>query len=320
MLSTRLVSVVMSVYNGEKYLNEAVDSILNQTYRNFEFIIIDDGSTDNSPAILKEYAAMDARIRFISREHRGLPKSANEGIALSAGGFIARMDSDDVAAPERFQKQLDYLEANQRCVAVGAEVMLIDEQGRPLGHRGHPHGHWAIRRSLLMGNGGTMTHPAVMIRRGAIQKISGYNEGFETTSDLDLFLRLSEVGLVENLPDVLLSWRQHPRSMNRTLYHTRLRKQQQIICDVIKRIGPDRYTEELFSGEFNFDFPKDPLVHARTAFTNGQLRTALYYAWRAARHGPDRLRALDLMLTIGIRVFRSLIVATARRVLRLIRV
>ena len=140
------VSVVMSVRNGETFLAEAIKSILNQTFRDFEFVIVDDGSTDRTPELLQQFQQQDRRIRVMARKKRGIPISVNEAISLSSGPLIARMDSDDIAAPERLRKQVDFLNENQDCVAVGAEIMWIDAEGRLLRRGNHPRGHSEIRR------------------------------------------------------------------------------------------------------------------------------------------------------------------------------
>jgi glycosyltransferase involved in cell wall biosynthesis len=294
------VSVVMTVRNGETFLAEAIESILNQTFREFQFVIVDDGSIDRTPQILKNFEQKDRRIRVVSRESRGRTISLNEGISMSTGELVAIMDGDDIAAPERLRKQVDFLNENQNCVALGAEVMLVDAEGRPLGRGNHPRGHAEIRRRLLLGEGAAISQPVVMFRRRAFQEIRGYNERFEVAQDLDLFLRLSEVGLVENLPDILLSWRQHPSSMNRTRFKEWRGIMQEIISEVIRRVGPERFAEELFPAEFDFQFPNE-LGQARVALNGGQLRTALIYAWRALINGPRRLSALDFIIALGIR-------------------
>jgi glycosyltransferase involved in cell wall biosynthesis len=294
------VSVVMSVRNGETFLAEAIESILNQTFREFEFVIIDDGSIDGTARILKNFEERDRRIRVVMREHRGRTISLNEGISVSTGDLVAIMDSDDIAAPERLRKQVDFLNENQNCVAVGTEVMLVDTEGRPLGRGNHPRGHAEIRRRLLLGEGAAVSQPVVMFRRWAIQEIGGYNERFEVAQDLDLFLRLSELGLVENLPDILLSWRQHPSSVNRTRFKEWRRTKAQIISAAIRRIGPERFAEELFPIDVDFSFPNE-LGQARVALNGGQMRTALIYAWRALINGPRRLSALDFIIALGIR-------------------
>ena len=127
-----LISVCMAVYNAERYVAEAVESILNQTFGDFEFLILDDGSTDGSLDILRRYAERDPRIRLTSRPNQGLVASLNELVDQARGEFIARMDADDVSLPERFQREVDYLRDHPECVLVGSRVRLIDPDGDPL--------------------------------------------------------------------------------------------------------------------------------------------------------------------------------------------
>lgn len=124
------VSVVMSVYNGEKYLPETIDSILNQTFKDFEFIIINDGSTDKTAKILTSYD--DPRIRIFNQENMGLTKSLNRAISLAKGEYIARMDADDISYPERLKKQVDYLNKNPDIGLVGSKYIRIDKRGRKI--------------------------------------------------------------------------------------------------------------------------------------------------------------------------------------------
>ena len=129
MSGTPAISVVMSVYNGARYLHPAVESILEQDFADFEFIIVDDGSTDGSGAILLEFAEKDARIRLIQRENRGLVASLNEAIALARAPLIARMDCDDIAMPDRFTRQIEYLADHPEIAIVGSHIHEIDEDG-----------------------------------------------------------------------------------------------------------------------------------------------------------------------------------------------
>src|ERR1700726_1508117 len=124
MTSPPTISVLMPVYNAERYVAEAVESILSQTFADFEFIIIDDGSKDRSLAILEEYAARDPRIRLVSRPNTGIVKALNQGLALASGELVARMDADDIAMPERLAKQRDYLADHPECVMVGSRVLV----------------------------------------------------------------------------------------------------------------------------------------------------------------------------------------------------
>jgi glycosyltransferase involved in cell wall biosynthesis len=203
----------MAVYNGDRYLREAVNSILSQTFKDFEFIIIDDGSTDRSPELLASYARADKRVKLISRPNTGLTKSLNEGLHLARGEFVARMDGDDVSLPERFERQVDYLREHPEVDLVGSRVEFIDPDGNPINLKpGLMMTHEEIDTALLR-KGWPVVHPAVMMRRQAVLAIGGYSEAYPTNQDHDLFLRLAEHGKLANLPDVLLQYRQHFQSI-----------------------------------------------------------------------------------------------------------
>lgn len=209
MTTAPTVSVLMAVYNGEEYLRQAVDSVLAQTFGDFEFIIIDDGSTDSSSRMLEAYSRQDSRIRCISRPNKGLTKSLNEALRMARGDLIARMDADDVCLPQRFEKQVAYLREHPEIVLIGSRVQFIDPDGWPINFKpGMMLTHEEIDAALLR-KGWPMVHPAVMMRRQAVMDIGGYSEAYLTNQDHDLFLRLAERGRVANLPDVLLQYRQH---------------------------------------------------------------------------------------------------------------
>jgi glycosyltransferase involved in cell wall biosynthesis len=210
------LSVLMPVYNAARYLTDAVDSILAQSVRDFEFIIINDGSTDAGGRILQDYARRDPRIRLISRGNTGIVGALNEGLSLARAPLIARMDADDVAFPSRFEKQLDFMSRHPDCVALGSRVIGIDPCGCALFESDHALEHEAIEQQLLRGSGWAIVHPAAMLRRQALLDVGGYRETYRHVEDLDLFLRLSERGKLANLPDFLLKYRQHTQSINRT--------------------------------------------------------------------------------------------------------
>ncbi len=220
-VTTPCISVLMPVYNAEKYLHQAVESILNQTFRDFECIVIDDGSTDGSKSILQKFQKQDQRIRLISRRNTGLTVALNEGLSYAKGPYIARMDADDVALPERFAKQLAFLEDNPNYVAVGTRVLLIDPEGWSIGPFSQQTTHEAIDAAHMAGRGGAICHPSVMIRHNALQSIGGYREEMEPCEDRDLFLRLAEIGKLANLKETLLQYRMHPKSVG----HSRRVKQ-----------------------------------------------------------------------------------------------
>lgn len=207
------VSVLMPVYNNEPHLTGAVESILDQTFDDFEFIIINDGSTDSSSATLNALARRDSRIRLYERPNTGYCRALNEGLGYVRGEFIARMDADDIAMPDRFERQVAYLRQHPDCVALGGRVLLIDEDDDPIREMCHEQTHEEVDAAHMDGKGGTIIHPAMMARRTAIEAINGYDESFDFAEDLDFFLRLAEHGRVANLPDIVLHYRQHLSSI-----------------------------------------------------------------------------------------------------------
>jgi glycosyltransferase involved in cell wall biosynthesis len=209
-----LVSVVMPVYNAERYVAEAIESILAQTFRDFEFLIIDDGSTDRSLSILKRYAERDPRIDLVSRPNTGYLTALNEMLAMARGEFIARIDADDVALPERFEVQVAYLREHPEIVCLGSMVQCIDEAGRFL-FEGHDFAmdHEAIQEEALRGCT-PLAHCSMMMRREAVLAVNGYDPAFYLVEDLDLQLRLGERGKLVNLPQILQKYRWHGQSIS----------------------------------------------------------------------------------------------------------
>ena len=208
-----IVSVLLPVYNGDRYLAAAIESILGQSFRDFELLIIDDGSTDRSRQRLERYAAQDDRIRLISRENRGLVYTLNEMLGLARGEFLARMDADDVSLGDRLALQVKFLQQHSDYVCVGGAYDLIDPKGRTVLHSVMPETNPAIQQALLSGQT-IINHPCAMIRRSALQQIGGYNEAMRTVEDLDMLLRLGEIGLLANLPDTVLKYRFHRQSVS----------------------------------------------------------------------------------------------------------
>jgi GT2 family glycosyltransferase len=201
------ISVILPVYNSEAYLGLAVDSVLAQTFRDFELIAIEGGSTDRSRAILGEFAARDARVRVITQSARGLVGALNEGIAAGRGEFLARMDADDISHPERFTKQLVFLRGHPDIAVVGSTMTLIDAEGLPIRDIDYPIQPSEVARSLECGS--ALAHPAVMMRTEAVRQMHGYRAVLDHAEDYDLWLRMAERFQLANLPDRLLSYRHH---------------------------------------------------------------------------------------------------------------
>jgi glycosyltransferase involved in cell wall biosynthesis len=232
------VSVVMTVYNAEPYLRDAIDSILRQTFGGFEFIIVNDGSTDRSPEILNEIARIDPRVRLISRGNTGIVAAANEGIAAARGQYLARMDADDVSLPRRFERQVEYLDAHPDCVVVGSRVMNTDPHGIPVAPSEHALTHAEIDAQLMtVGGGWALLQPATMMRLEAVRKVGGYRGAYNISEDHDLFLRLAEVGTVANLPDVLFHYRRRYDGASHTHLHQLAEAKEKVLREAHQRRG-----------------------------------------------------------------------------------
>ncbi|NJO03533.1 MAG: glycosyltransferase, partial [Bacteroidia bacterium] len=184
------VSVIMPVYNARKYLKESIESILNQTFIDFEFIIIEDGSTDNSPEIIRRYT--DARIRLISNaKNQGIVRSLNQGLRLAQGKYLARMDADDISLPERFARQVKYLEENPEVDLLATYIQLINEDGRDKGvwvADQETLSYSSIRKKLPEGN--CLAHPSMMFRASTIRKFR-YVRFDYPAEDYGLWLRVA---------------------------------------------------------------------------------------------------------------------------------
>jgi len=204
----------MSVYNGSYYLRESVESILNQSFTNFEFIIIDDGSTDDSWEILTQYAERDRRIRVIKNEQNiGLTRSLNKGIKLAQGEYIARQDADDISLAQRFEKQVLVLDQHSDVLLASCNIDVVNAEGHYLE---------TLKRDCdpdltswyLLFHNRIAGHSQVMFRRVLVQELGGYNETYQYSQDYELWCRLSKVGKIAILPEILLRQRNHNKSVS----------------------------------------------------------------------------------------------------------
>jgi glycosyltransferase involved in cell wall biosynthesis len=300
------ISVILSVCNGAKYLPEAVESILNQSFEDFEFILIDDGSVDGTTELLQSYSKRDSRIRLIIQENVGLTKSLNRGIKIARGEFIARMDGDDIAMPDRLEKQIERFYKEPSLVMLGSDVTLIDEIGRRYASRGHAEIHEEIRRRLLTGDGGALTHPSIMFRTAQARAIGGYDEKMPTCQDLDLYLKLSEVGIVGNLPDTLLMWRQHSFSVNHTKSDTWAEMRRYCIGKTIQRIGVPQFLDQLFPRE-TISLATNTIDKAQLAANAGFYKDACKLYWAALISQDNRKKAIYHLSEIILKLFHRAI-------------
>jgi glycosyltransferase involved in cell wall biosynthesis len=206
MNSKHTISVLMCVYNGQEYLSEAVQSILNQTYTEYEFIIVDDGSSDESLKILAGF--QDKRIKVIPKDHTGLTDSLNKGLAFCNGRWVARLDSDDIAMSERLEKQAEYIALNPGTILLGSGCFTIDGQSNIIEKYTYPHKHDDIMRHLE-GLNSPFPHPSAIFQKKVALNIGGYNRRFVKSQDIDLWLRLSSYGEIACIKEPLIKLRKH---------------------------------------------------------------------------------------------------------------
>jgi glycosyltransferase involved in cell wall biosynthesis len=259
----------MAVHNGEKYLGEAIDSTLAQTFTDFEFIIVDDGSTDNTTQIIQGYN--DERIRMIlNDENIGLTRSLNKGLELARGEYIARMDSDDVSLPDRLAKQVAFMDANHEVSACGTWALDIDQAGKVVRKRETPVGdqlekfYW--RTSPLI-------HPTAMFRFSPSVG-PWYDETFLVAQDYDLWLRIRAGQKLSNLPEYLLLYRTHDESITAARAQGQSRSAYAAFC---KHIGGNKIPYESFLSLQGSSIGIDPL---RRAFAMGRLARRIRKPYR----------------------------------------
>jgi len=300
-LKTMKISVLMPVYNAEKYIEAAVDSILKQTFTDFEFIIINDGSTDGTLDILEGYAKRDSRIRLISRENKGLVATLNEGLALAKAPLIARMDADDVSVINRLMLQKEYLDEHADILCVSGDYEVIDEKGRVVTRLKVPVEPELISSQLLKGHS-PMVHPATMFRKRAIDEVGPYSGNYLHAEDYDLWLRFDEIGKLANLPELLLRYRYSTSSVSwsnmslqlasakRACEHSWERRG--LIDGVFEPVGDWRPNE---SNQSRYDFS---MKMAWWAYSYNQLSTSFFYGVKAVGINVLKKQGWVLLLSL----------------------
>jgi glycosyltransferase involved in cell wall biosynthesis len=292
------VSVVLNARDAERHIAETLDSLLAQTYSDFELICVDDGSSDSTPQIMHEYAARDPRVRVMVLPKTGISGAINRAIAECSGEYIAHTDADDISLPQRLARQVQYMDDHPECVALGSRVLCTDPDLRPLIVKPDQLTHEDIDAKLLTGVCQALYHPAMMFRAETLRKIGGYDETFAIAPDLDLFLRLAEVGKLANLDEVLLKYRNHFASIG----HARAREQFDSCMRAValarqrRGLGPAPETPFPLS---NIRIPADQHEKwAWWALGSGFVQSARCHAWQAFRSRPHRPHVWRLMACV----------------------
>jgi len=298
------VSVLMPVFDAADWVESAIESILGQTLRDFEFLIYDDASSDGTLALLENAARRDSRIRLFRKPHAGYAVWLREGVLAASAPYVARMDADDVARPTRLAQQVAYLERHAECCAVGARVLRVDPEGRPIRVAEVPLGHLEIERALLAGRGEALPHPATLLRRSALLAAGNYRPEYEPAEDLELYLRLAEQGRLANLPDVLLEYRQHVRKTSHQRGDEQRRKVARILAEARARRQGAAVEETPIAPAPAASATDQRCEWVRQAVAGGHLATARKHAFAVLRAEPARFRSWQLLLRAlcGLRV------------------
>ena len=201
-----VVSVVLPVYNGERFLRDAMDSILHQTFADFEFIIIDDGSTDGTGSIIRSFK--DPRIHVLRHEHnQGIVDSLNHGIQKATGKYICRMDADDVSLPTRLERQMEFLEKNSDVAVLGTNTIVINGESTEIRRESYPQSHKEIMKRIFIGN--PFAHGTTVMRLEVLKESGTYDGRFLHNEDYDLWLRIASRHSLANLDEALVKRRVH---------------------------------------------------------------------------------------------------------------
>jgi glycosyltransferase involved in cell wall biosynthesis len=289
-------SVIMPIFNAEKYVDAAIEAILSQDFDDFELLLLNDGSTDGTLQRLEHFALRDDRCKIYSWPNRGIIATRNEGVRLSISNLLICVDADDICRPGRFSKQVAYMAKHPECVALGSRMMLIDAEGWPIAEvLGKELDHDSIDAAHLAGMGGSLPQPAAIIRKDAFVKVGGYLEDYPHAEDIDLFLRLAEIGRLANLNEVLLDYRQHLSSIGYS--HRFLQKQSahRAVVDAYNRRGLGHPI--LRAPSQSDELPSLADVHRKWgwwALGAGNLKTARKHAWQALTLTPFERENLRL--------------------------
>lgn len=239
-MKTPRISVVMPAYNSEKYIGEAIESILNQTFTDFEFIIINDGSMDDTAKIVSQYANKDKRIKFINnKDNRGIVSVLNQGLDLAKGEYIARMDSDDISLSTRFERQIQYMESHPECGVLGTWFKCFGKSDKIIRN------HECVKICNIV-KVQHVGHPTVMLKRAVVDKYKfHYDEKYKYAEDFELWSRMVFVTEIHNLPEVLLKYRWHGNNISIEHAHRQQELTRQVQQNVLNKLTDDNAIQQM---------------------------------------------------------------------------
>jgi len=304
------VSILMAVSNGERYVEETIQSLRGQTLKDWELLVVDDGSEDDTPRLLARIAEQEPRLSVTTQANAGLTASLNRALASASGTYVARIDVGDVARSDRLALQKNFLDGHGDHVAVGSHLLWITPEGWPVAVYRCPLSHERIDAGHIAGHPGQMAHACLMMRRAALATVRGYREEFVVAQDYDLLLRLAEVGRLANVDDVLTKYRVDLAGVSS------LRRDEQVrwVGEALQRARKRRGLPQLDEPPRlrTFAHPSDVLLKWVTeAIESGYYSTARRYAWRVLRCHPT-LIALRLLLRAALEEARQAASGNAR--------
>ncbi|MGP1676557.1 MAG: glycosyltransferase [Burkholderiales bacterium] len=297
----------MPVFNGERYLAPTIEAILGQTFTDFEFVIVNDGSTDGSRDILEQYARQDSRIVIVDQQNGGISRALNAGIDRVIAPYVAPIDQDDISLPHRLEVEVAALEAEPDVVCVGGWYEIIDAQGRYLTTLRVPSDDSDIQRVALAGHS-PICHSGCMMRKEAFLKVGGYDPEFDLAQDLDLYLRLGEVGRLQNLETPVLRYRVHAAASSERRCAEQ-RERARVACErawnrrgirgtfeaaELYRPGPSSASQHKFSLQYGW-----------WAFNSRERQTAIVYGLRAIHARPLQSEGWRLLACALLKPFGS---------------
>jgi glycosyltransferase involved in cell wall biosynthesis len=292
------VSVLLPVYNGERYIVQSVESILKQSYRDFELIVINDGSTDRTSYLIKGIS--DTRIVLIEQENQGLTWTLNNTLKVIKGEYIARQDADDLSHPERFFRQVEFLDSHPEVGLVGSVCLCLDEEGEVIGQT-PPLTDAKRLKKILMERGNPFVHGSVMFRKECIGKVGGYRVEMDRAEDYDLWLRISEYYEIAKLKEPLYLWRwsQSGISLTKMEYLEKKARLARMLAEERRKKGRDSLQtglkQEFFQEQMKEDLSDSQRDEkARQAYYYYRLGHAAFYGRLYPRARKNFLRSLRL--------------------------